>query len=351
MSRRQCRNSAFSHARCLRTAAAARATRVADGIPLEDAGGEEESERTVGLRRPRLSDTQRQAEQIERCLHHRRSVHRAARALQDSRPADARDPRVHASLHAVHPAAAPAAPWEAAEPALQLTREQLQEVVGIVSAHHRGTAAGSSGWTSKMICAACQTSDAAVGVTVELVNLILSGKLPREAFLLDGLFLGFEKPGGGVRPIAISEVWYRFAEVCALRTYGWGIGARFAPLQVGVCTPGGTETVAHALASALAEDPETVVISVDAANAFNSIHRAAMLAVVQRSAPALLLMVQWAYGDETPLHIVGAPEGTPTVTSQRGVRQGNPLASLWFALKLQPVLKWVDAACEEAPLV
>ena len=104
--------------------------------------------------------------------------------------------------------------------------------------------------------------------------------------------------------------------------YGRGIGARLAPLQVGVGTPGGTETVAHALASALAEDPETVVISVDMANAFNSIHRAAMLAAVQQSAPALLPMVQWAYRDETPLHIVGAPEGTPPVMSQRGVRQG-----------------------------
>ena len=36
--------------------------------------------------------------------------------------------------------------------------------------------------------------------------------------------------------------------------------ARLAPLQVEVGTPGGTETVTHALASALAEDPETVVI-------------------------------------------------------------------------------------------
>ena len=122
----------------------------------------------------------------------------------------------------------------------------------------------------------------ALDVTLELDNLILSGELPREAFLLDGLLIGLEKPGGGVRPIAISETWYRFAGVCALRTYGRGIGERLAPLQVGVGTPGVTETVAHALASALAENPETVVISVDMANAFNSIHRAAMLAAVHQ---------------------------------------------------------------------
>ena len=60
--------------------------------------------------------------------------------------------------------------------------------------------------------------------------------------------------------------------VCALRTYGRGIGARLAPLQVGVGIPGGTKNVVHVLA----EDPETVVISVDMANAFNSFHRAAM---------------------------------------------------------------------------
>ena len=185
-----------------------------------------------------------------------------------------------------------------------------------------------------MICAACQSSNAALDVTLDLVNLILSGELPWEAFLLDGLSIGLEKPGGDVRPIALSET-YSFVGVCALRTYGRGAGSRLDPLQVGVLLvgiPGGMETVAHALASELAEDPETVAISVDMANAFRSIHRDAMFAAVQQPAPALLLMVRWAYGEETPLHIGGALEGTPLATSQRGGRQGDLLRPLLCAL-------------------
>ena len=76
--------------------------------------------------------------------------------------------------------------------------------MGIVSARYREPAAGAFVWTSEMICAACQTSGAALDITLGLVNLILSGELPREASLLDRLLIGFENPGG-VWPIAISE--------------------------------------------------------------------------------------------------------------------------------------------------
>ena len=82
-----------------------------------------------------------------------------------------------------------------------------------------------------MIRAACQSSDGAFDDTLELVNLILSGELAWEAFLLDSLLIGLEKLGGGVRPIAISETWCRLAGVCALRTHGRGIGAGLVPVQ------------------------------------------------------------------------------------------------------------------------
>ena len=65
-----------------------------------------------------------------RCLHQKRSVHRAARALQDIKPADARDPGVRASLHAAQPLTAPAAPFESAELALQLAAAESGATAG-----------------------------------------------------------------------------------------------------------------------------------------------------------------------------------------------------------------------------
>ena len=84
---------AYSLSRCSGATAAARATRITDGLPLEGAGREDKPERKGGPRRPHLSDAQWQAARMERCLHQKRPIHRAARALQDSKPADARDVR------------------------------------------------------------------------------------------------------------------------------------------------------------------------------------------------------------------------------------------------------------------
>ena len=103
-----------------------------------------------------------------------------------------------------------------------------------------------------------------------------------------------------MRPIALRETWSRFVVICAQRTYKLANRTRVTPLQVGVGTPGGTETVVHALTSAIAEEPDTVVVSVDMASAVNSIHRPPMFKALHHSAPALLRFVQWMYGDETP---------------------------------------------------
>ena len=273
----------FAYIRGRRSGAAeaVKATRIADGWHLDDAGGEEGSQRGAPASAP------------VRCA----AAGCADRAVPESgtlNPPDCAGAAGQEASGRARPAGtcglACSAPGCCAGsavggrgPTLRLTREQIQEVVGKVSAHHRETAAGLSGWTFDMICAAFQSSDAASDVTLELVNLILLRELPREAFLLHGLLIEGEKTLRrqealcGPSRSARRGIAFRGSAHCGHT----GIGTGLAPLQVRVGTPGGTETVARALASALAEDSETVVITVDMANAFNSIHQAAMFAAVQ----------------------------------------------------------------------
>ena len=134
------------------------------------------------------------------------------------------------------------------------------------------------------------------------------------------------------------KVWYQLAGLCALAACN-EVGPSLAPLQLGVGIPGGAEAISHAVQAALATDPEAAFLTVDQANAFNSVTRSAVFEAVKEHVPKLLPFVQWAYGAPTSLHLVGAHPNTPPIQSQTGVRQGDPLGPLLFALALQRSLQ------------
>ena len=208
---------------------------------------------------------------------------------------------------------------------------------------NRGAAGGPTGWTFEQLRAAVSASAEARAGAHAVVNLMLSGKLPRCGVLLDSNLVGLAKPGGGVRPIAIGEVWYRLAGLCAITALE-GIGRTLAPLQLCVGVPGGAEAAGLAVTAALAADPAAMVLSVDVENCFNSLCRGRLFAAVKRRAPGLLPFVQWAYGAETALHVVGAPAGAAPVPSVTGVKQGDPLGTLLAALVLHEVQEHVARA-------
>ena len=106
-------------------------------------------------------------------------------------------------------------------PAIQITEETLVAVERRLSATSKGKGAGVTGWTYEHILVAVQVSREGRRAVLQFINLILAGTLPRSCFLLKSLLVGLEKmrggaPTGGVRPIAMGEVWYRIAMICAL---------------------------------------------------------------------------------------------------------------------------------------
>lgn len=315
-------------------------------LPDEDTGDRPAS----SGRRRKVAEQEKLAGRVQRHLLNG-SVSKAARALEAAPLADASLPEVMNSLRKLHPEAAPAEPLDVDLPALQVSGDDLKKVMDGLGKFHRGSAGGPSGWTFEMVMAVAQSTEDGFNAVLAFVNLILSGELPRCGELLDSLLLGLQKPAGGVRPIAVGEVWYRLAGLCALEVVGREAGNSLAPLQVGCGTRGGVDAVAHGVATALAADPQNVLLTVDMQNAFNRVDRAAVYAAVKQRVPELLPVVQWAYGAPSLLHVVGAAEGAPPLESQRGVKQGDPLGPLLFSLALQGPLERLDAAVPNAPKV
>jgi hypothetical protein len=210
-----------------------------------------------------------------------------------------------------------------------------------------GSTAGPSGWTYEYVKAATSTSDDTRAAVLRLMQAVVHGDLPHLPCPLDARLLPLEKPSSGIRPIAVGEVWYRLAALCALAACP-NAGHSLVALQVIVGVPGGSQIVRHTLWAGLSANPSCVTVQVDWQNAFNTLRRERMLDAVAQRCPALLRMAAWAYGRHS--HLLVHQSLGPVVRSQSGVRQVDPLGPLLFAPTLQGPLEEVAAMGLARPL-
>lgn len=229
-------------------------------------------------------------------------------------------------------------------PELELTEDMLDDIIRKMP---KGSASGRSGWTYEHVAAAWHSGPSAKEALLLLFQRLICGRLPHLPDLLDATLIGLAKPNGGVRPIALEEAILRVGSKCAAAACP-EIGPALGPLQLGVGIPGGCEAGGHALRAGLRATPDCITVQIDFKNAFNCIFRSEVIKAVTKRCPKLLPVVKWLYAKHTSLHIRGAPAGTAPILSQRGVRQGNPLSSLLFAVVLQDAL---EAFQEKFPLL
>ena len=69
-------------------------------------------------------------------------------------------------------------------------------------------------------------------------------------------------------------------------------------------------------------------------NAFNSLDRSAILSSVRRIAPSLAPWVDYCYRHESKLFA-----GEATLTSSRGIQQGDPLGPFLFAIAVHDAIR------------
>ena len=249
-----------------------------------------------------------------------------------------------AKLEALHPEGV--APQGLPEVQIGLSID-LDTLSRVVKGLRPEKASGPSKWTNEQLKAAFMAPNSKFPeVLLEFVNLATQGQLPPSQFLLASTLMALEKPNGGVRPIAVGEVLARVLGKCAMAMVAPSASAAFMPLQFGVCTDAANESVVNACRGFMQAEPEGVVFLADFKNAFNTVHRGKALKALAEEPEMmrLLPLAKWAYESPAPLLMRNEQRKLTQLESTSGVRQGDPLGPMLFAMALQPVLKKLQAS-------
>jgi hypothetical protein len=247
-----------------------------------------------------------------------------------------------------------------------------------------GAAPGPSGYGSNFMQVLAADAACVTAMAV-LIGHIVNDKLPATVrnLLNTCILVSLEKDGGGRRPVAMGDMLYRMAArfalslvlepaQCALRPYQFSVGVEDGCTQV-------VQSLQHLLslppapaprhpapphqpgfslprpppepAEPSPESPRPLAcLSIDVANAFNSIDRAALLRAVYSNAELALCwrMVAFGYGRPSLL-LMPCGDGVAVedafILSSNGVRQGDPLAAMLFALAMHGVYEKVAQIC------
>ena len=153
-----------------------------------------------------------------------------------------------------------------------------------------------------------------------------------EAFLACRLIPLDKNPG--LRPIGVGEVLRRIVGKVVMKVFRPDIQKAAGSLQVCAGQSGGCEAAVHAMRDIFEEDDCDAVLLVDAANAFNSINRGAMLENILRLCPIAYVYAYNCYAPHARLFVVGGRE----LRSKEGTTQGDPVSMGFYGLGLIPLL-------------
>lgn len=222
------------------------------------------------------------------------------------------------------------------------TREDLLDELSTLP---KLSSPGFTGWTYESVQLLCGdfTYDCSHVIT-KLFNFILAGRVEHADLWLAAKLIPVRKEGSnGIRPLVVSDVWYRILSRMVAKSVKQQAETVLAPLQVGVATKSACESIGHisylydaCMISQAGVGQDLSILSIDFVNAFNSISRGAIYDELCRSFPKLRPLFKFAYGNVTPLYMV---DGSMGCSSATGVKQGDPLGPLYFALGMQPILR------------
>ena len=228
------------------------------------------------------------------------------------------------------------------------------ETLDAIYSFHSLSAGGASGCRAAHFREAI-SSDRGNGLLTTMtrvINFLAAGKTPAaiSPFLCGGNLFAALKKSGGHRPIAVGETIRRWTAKCIARKATADSADYLAPHQLGVTVKGGAEAIIHAAGAIFhdnsIDDEDKWVLQIDFKNAFNLISRAKMLEEVRKRCPKAAKWAETCYASSSHLFF-----GDKRLTSSSGAQQGDPLASLFFSLVLQPLIEMIKDECPDLLLL
>ncbi len=261
----------------------------------------------------------------------------------ESKLADSNDAAVVQSLRLKHPSGSPN-PFGLAAGPLPGKSATLDEVKAALDSFASDTAPGVSGWTVPLLKLTVQSSPKFANCLTSIVASIGAGTCPGQSMLCASRLVPLAKKDGGVRPIAVGEMFYRLAAKTILK-----LNFRpdhLLPCQLGVGSKGGVEPIVRLINRAIDNDLDrsfSTLVSLDFSNAFNEVDRRDIAASVREYAPGLFRALKWAYGTTTDLLL-----GEHIIRSAQGARQGDPFGPFIFSIAIRPLIAKLSATLGES---
>ena len=170
----------------------------------------------------------------------------------------------------------------------------------------------------------------------KLVRAAITGRLIGSTLTASVLNLVPKPNGGGARPIGVGEVLRRIAGRIVMCATAPHVRPSLEKDGQAVLSSFGTAITYRRIVDDADGPAPKWVLQLDIANAFNSVHRAAVMRNAPTDLPIAAPLIVSLYSDATAMVV---PRLERVVSVDRGVIQGCPMSSLLFATALAPIAR------------
>ena len=182
----------------------------------------------------------------------------------------------------------------------------------------------------------------------EMCNDLLAGDCIEEVrpVLFGARLISLKKKDGGIRPIAIGDVFRRLTAKLGVHKLKPRVSQYLSPFQLGCGVPGGIDVAVHsARYSMMNAEEDSVFLKIDISNAFNTIDRRHVANCLEEVAPEILPFFKLSYSK--PSNLVYGPD---IILSSSGLQQGAPDAPMEFSIGIQKFVQAINSKLKIAYL-